>query len=183
MTGSNSWWEIAKNGLEQGDLLPDCLIPIFPENLDEIYRNQLSNKPPIPQLVKPADLIVVTQTCDLGNDKAKSVALARYITLTEYQDRKNYKNAKDVLSDKNNIRKGRIEGFLMLPPPNPLLNQEFLIVSFREIFSLPYDYLVRHSGNIKNRVTLKNPYKEYFSQAFGNYYMRIALPAPIEEFK
>lgn len=195
---ANSWWELVEKGLSQGDLLPKCLVPIIPNNLDDIYIEQnnrsretatgssvtsTGNNLLSRQGVIPTDLIIVTQSCDIGNGKTSAIALAQYITLTEYQNLKTYNNEKEKTSDKNSIRNRRVEGILMLPPPDPLTSPDYLIVNFREIFSLPFNYIDKHSATIKPRFTLKNPYKEYFSQTFGSYYMRVALSDIIPPFK
>ena len=63
------WFSINEPTLHQGDLLPDCLIPEFTALLGDaigdsntIYTDQ-------------ADLIVLSQTCDLAHGKLSLAAL------------------------------------------------------------------------------------------------------------
>jgi hypothetical protein len=53
------WTPINEPALRQGDLLPGCLIPEFPPDFDVATKTA-----PVVQ-VDQADLIVITQSCDL----------------------------------------------------------------------------------------------------------------------
>ena len=58
-----------------------------------------------------------------------------------------------------------------------------LVVDFREIFSLPIDYLKDHAVRLGPRWRLKSPFLEHFSQAFARFFMRVGLPSSIPEFR
>ena len=67
----------------------------------------------------------------------------------------------------NEVLKGRIEGLHLLASPTaPEENRQALVVDFREIFSLPHDYLADHAKRLGPRWGLKSPFLEHFSQAF-----------------
>jgi len=84
----------------------------------------------------------------------------------------------------DNLRKGRYEALHMLASPeNPLDNRGAVIVDFRQIYSLPYDYLSDHAAKLGQRWRLQSPFLEHFSQAFARFFMRVGLPASIPEFK
>jgi hypothetical protein len=55
-------------------------------------------------------------------------------------------------------------------------------LSFREIFSLPHEYLADHAKRLGPRWRLKPPFLEHFSQAFARFFMRVGLPSTIPEF-
>lgn len=67
---SEAWWrQVSGSQLAQGDLLPDCLLPVFTGNSDDEA---------VEEFLERARLIVVTQSCDLENDKpsrASNVAM------------------------------------------------------------------------------------------------------------
>ncbi len=56
-----------------------------------------------------------------------------------------------------------------------------LVVLFQEIWSLPLEYVKAHAAD-RDRFMLAPPYLEAFSQAFGKYFMRVALPTGVPPF-
>lgn len=69
MTTAGAWWaQIEGSSLAQGDYLPRCLVPFFAP--DYGAEKGIQEVP-----VKEYDCIVLTQSCDLENDKAPLVAL------------------------------------------------------------------------------------------------------------
>ena len=172
---SQFWSECLGDGIAQGDLIRDCPIPIFPAN----YVS--GDNRAFPVSVSIANLIVITQSCDLENDKVPFVSFCPYLTLAEISavDTKFLK-----AGERENIRRGRYEGFYMLPSPDdPTSNGNALIVDFREIYSLPIGFVKSHATSIGKRPRLNSPYLEHFSQAFARYFMRVGLPSSIPAFK
>lgn len=55
-------------------------------------------------------------------------------------------------------------------------------MNFREIYSLPIEYLERHSLNLDDRWRLQSPFLEHFSQAFARFFMRVGLPSAVPPF-
>jgi hypothetical protein len=171
---TNVFVQVEGGSLAQGDYLPDCPIPLFPDDFGETKESWIVS-------YREGDLIIVTQSCDLENGKGNMVALCPILdirTLVKI----------DVRFDKKveleNLRKGRYEGLYMLAcPGNPSDNQGVLIVDFRSIYSLPLTFLSRHATKQNKRWRLESPYLEHFSQAFGRFFMRVGLPFNIPAFK
>ncbi len=159
----------------QGDYLKACLVPVVGPNFPGGEDEQTVG-------VKEYDLIVITQSCDLLNDPAHLVALCPvYPTSTYEQSNPGY--AKKGRWEQ--VRKGREPALCWLPYPPDVSTSlqadasdpsEGLVVSFREIYSLPFAYLQKHASDLGSRWRLESPYLEHFSQRFGNYFMRVALP-------
>lgn len=171
----NFWIAVEGASLAQGDLLPNCLVPEFHPDF------RTGSETPHSVIVREADLIVVTQSCDLENRKANFVALCPVNSLTELT-RINTKFAGKV--EREEIRKGRHEGLhILASPTNPENNQDALVVDFRQIFSLPIEYLSSHAGSLGSRWRLQSPFLEHFSQSFARFFMRVGLPAAIKSFK
>ena len=173
---TGDFW-IATRGrlLAQGDLLRDCLLPVFGPSVrvDEETEAIVD--------VCQLDVIIVTQSCDLENDKAQFVALCPIYSLEEFT-RINPKFSKK--HERDEVRKGRHEGLHMLASPtNPANNLEALIVDCRQIYSLPIEYLSAHAESLGDRWRLQSPYLEHFSQAFARFFMRVGLPSSIPQFK
>lgn len=173
---SESWW-IKTNGstLAQGDLLPNCLMPVF----TGIFRQAIGQ--PIEEVINSARLIVVTQSCDLENEKIDFVALCPIHTLAEFED------ANPEFSNQRRweeVRKGRIEGLHLLSSPNdPDDNRSAYVVDFGHIVSIPLSYLSEHAESLGDRWRLNSPFLEHFSQAFARFFMRVGLPSLIPPFK
>ena len=168
------WQQIQGDTLAQGDLLPDCPVPMFPVAFggaagEYTVRVELGN------------MMVVTQSCDLANGKAPVVALCPVWALADYMTADpTFKNWKAW----ENVRKGRVEGLhLLASPDDPTDNKRAVVVDFRQIFSLPFDYLQAHAKTVGPRWRLASPFLEHFSQAFARFFMRVGLPAAIPEYK
>jgi len=170
----NSVW-ISHRGsdLLQGDILFRCAVPIAGQQFglgdteEEIA-------------VEERDLVVITQSCDLENAKRVFAALCPIQAVSDFE-RVNPDFAKKGHWEQ--VRKGRVEGLHMLASPEqPGNNRMALVVDFRQIFSLPIEYLHRHAGSLGDRWRLQSPYLEHFSQAFARFFMRVGLPAHIPPF-
>jgi len=77
-TSAAFWLTIDRVGLGQGDLLPGGFVPNFPPDFgtrDGGGEVQIAT----------ADLIVVTQSCDLENKKVAFVALCPICSLTAFE--------------------------------------------------------------------------------------------------
>lgn len=122
----------------------------------------------------------MTQSCDLVQNKAKSVALCPIYTLEELADKNtSYKNIKEW----EKIRQGRIEGWHMVAGFSGTINHQALVVDFRQIYSLPIGFLNRFILKAQNRKRLKSPYLEHTAQSFARFFMRVGLPSSIAQFK
>jgi hypothetical protein len=168
------WSAVQSHQLAQGDLLQNCFVPVFPPDFGTTLSPQ-----EVP--VATANLIVVTQSCDLENRKVQLVALCPIHSLAEFE------TASPDFAKKGKweeVRQGRREGLYLLPSPSaPENNREALVVDFRQIVSLPFAYLRRHAEQLGPRWRLQSPYLEHFSQAFARFFMRVGLPSAIPPFK
>jgi hypothetical protein len=53
---------------------------------------------------------------------------------------------------------------------------EYLVVSFRDVWTLPLSFLMKFAANLGPRLRLNNPYREHLSHEFGHYFSRVAIP-------
>lgn len=168
------WEPTTGTALAQGDLLPDCLVPLIaPEFGADEDRAEI--------LVAEGNrLIIITQSCDLENEKARFVATCPIHTLPEFEEVNPDFRRKGRWEQ---VRKGRIEGLhLLASPERPEESREALVVDFGHIISLPMDYLASHAGSLGDRWRLRSPYLEHYSQAFARFFMRVGLPSAIPAF-
>lgn len=168
------WNQVNEQALRQGDLMYGCFVPVFDRDFG---ANDGEAEVPVTE----ADLIVVTQSCDLVQAKITLVALCRIESLSDFLETNPAYVPKGRLEE---FRKGRVEGLhLLASPTNPGNNREALIVDFRQIFSLPFDYLTTRAEELGDRWRLDSPFLEHFSQAFARFFMRVGLPSAIPSFK
>jgi len=55
----------------------------------------------------------------------------------------------------------------------------YLVVDFKNVYSINRSTLNDTVKNLKNRIRLLPPYREHLSQAFARYFMRVGLPQDI----
>jgi hypothetical protein len=181
--------------------LYDCMIPIIPEDFDK-RCDKSGNISRIDIDVDVADLIVVTQSCDLENRKVEFVLLCPVYLVSQYKEdcseffgtealKKELEMAKNnqqieklkkEIENKENkkmeeVKKGKHGKLLLLGSTQAPDNKDTcLIVDFGDVHTLPFKYLERHASDLDLRWRLKSPLLEYLSQAFGDRFTRVALP-------
>ncbi len=173
---SDLWWHQTHGGqLAQGDLLPDCLLPVF------IDPTPTEDDTPRDVPVLKQRLIIVTQSCDLAGNKVEFVALCPVHTLDEFADvNLEFKKRKNW----NSVRKGNHFSLHMLAShQNPEDPDSYFVVDFGHIVSLPIEYVINHAQTTEKRWRLASPFLEHFSQSFARFFMRVGLPSSIPEFK
>jgi len=160
--------------LMQGDFLTECLVPTFSPDFGADGDMETV-------ALERGDLIILTQSCDLSNQKTVFVAVCPIYTLENFETTNPRFKERGAWEE---VRRGRREGLHMLASPDdPENNRGALIVDFRQIFSLPHRYLSRHAEQIGDRWRLQSPFLEHFSQAFARFFMRVGLPSAIPPFK
>jgi hypothetical protein len=166
------WDQIQDAALRQGHYPPQCLVPGFGPDFAVAGTHEV--------IADEYDVIVLTQSCDLEQRKVRLVAVCPIYPLAEFEA------VNPAFAKKgrwNEVLKGRVEGLhLLASPTNPAKNREALVVDFREIYSLPFDYLVSRASQLGSRWRLRSPYLEPFSQAFARFFMRVGLPSTIAPF-
>ncbi len=126
------------------------------------------------------DVIILSQSCDLENNKIDLVLVCPYYTISEFT--KINKSFTDYKL-KEAARQGNLPGYHLLNSCPFLDHEEILIVDFKTIFSLSFEFLKAHKLERENRITLLSPYKEHLSQAFARFFMRVGLPSGIPKFE
>jgi hypothetical protein len=167
-----TWWEKTQGKvLSQGDLLGRVSVP----SIRESFPQSSSGEEILD--VEEANVIVITQSCDLERKKTPSILVAHYFTMDEIEE------ANPTFKTKGRWREvaiGRFESLYMLRcPENPENGRGCLVVDFRRVSSLPFSYVEAFAEKIEERWRLKSPYLEHLSQAFGRYFMRVALPTDV----
>jgi hypothetical protein len=166
------WRKINGDLLSQGDLLRRILVPSvlpsFPA-IDEEGR--------LPVEAVTADVIIVTQSCDLENKKLPFVLVAHAFTVSEFETRnEDYKKS----GKWNNVARGRVAALHLIACPEKNDDSaNHIVVDFRQLATLPFGYVQQVAKDAGERWRLQSPYLEAFSQAFGSLFSRVALPENI----
>ena len=172
------WYEelpAAHAGLEQGDFIPACPIVVPPPALAPGGEYELD--------VQEFDVVVLSQSCDLTHaDKITNVLVCPYSGLAEYLQAKaantgSNPTAKFVRAAYDELRKGQQpHAHLLEQPPGSFVPADYLVVDFRNVYAVHYDFLLARVAALPDRLRLLPPYREHLAQAFARFFMRVGLP-------
>jgi hypothetical protein len=172
------WWEhTAGTALEQGDLLLD--IPIYST------RGAASDPHVVQVETELADVVVVTQTCDLDNDKVDRILVAGAQPWRVFAGNQYAAGNTGVKSSgfHQNLVRGNIPALTLLAAAgNTIPTIDWTIVDFRDLAVIQRVDIDAHTRRTTSRLRLRSPYKEHFAQAFARYFMRVGLPLDAEGF-
>jgi hypothetical protein len=190
---SEHWYEVvpAETSLTQGDLISDCPI------LNWSRQNPVEVSAPagvenLRQLITPfvADVVVMTQACDLEHGKVANVVLCPHLSLTGYRTlwENSMKQAGHNPTEKSwrrvcdDIANGYVWNQAFLNRRNEEPTLDIRVVDFHELYTLPRSFLESVSQQRgKERLRLRPPYREHLSQAFARFFMRVGLPTPLDK--
>jgi hypothetical protein len=153
--------------LSQGDILDDCPILVWklaPPPLD-------LNVPPEVRIIR---VVVLTQACDLAQDKTTRVVVAPVHEAEELVAR----NILKAGAIRDQVRRGQVFGWYFLPAAPAAINLAESIVDLRELHTIERRTLQYLVGAGKRVCRLRTPWREHLAQHFGTTYTRIALPQP-----
>jgi hypothetical protein len=129
------------------------------------------------------DMIVTSQSCDLVEGQKKGV---EYVSLSPLWTLSEIEAVDQFLRSaygKEMCRRGNLHGYHMLAACDHAdFQREVGVVSFREIHSLPIDFLRNFADQSGPRRRVRSPYREHLAQAFARYFMRVGLPVDIPSF-
>lgn len=120
-------------------------------------------------------VIVLTQTCDLANDKAVDANVAEVFDAQFLVDSGALKPS-DI---KGQIRAGRVWGWYFLPADAKLGLPE-MIVDLRRLHTIQLDLLRSLVRAGKRRGRVQPLYREHLAKHFADTFSRIGLPRPHE---
>ncbi len=174
---SYPWYEVLddeSNDLQQGDFIHNCPILIPPTNIVDEGENEIE--------IKEIDSIILSQSCDLVNNKIEIVLVCPFYPLNTFlnnlpEDQQGKNSQRKAIE---NLRKGFLPGYHLLNSEMEIQSlSDFQVVDFRNVYGIQYQSLVSLTSKIKGRVRLLPPYREHLSQSFARYFMRVGLPQDI----
>jgi hypothetical protein len=154
--------------LDQGDVIDGCPVTVVAGlQVDRIETAQVE--------LDLHRVIVLTQTCDLANDKANAVLVASVFDAKYLVDNGVVK-ATDL---KGPIRAGRVYGLYFLPG-DASLGVDEMVIDLRRVHTVRPAILSELCRAGKRRARLLTPYREHLAKHFADTYCRIGLPDPYE---
>lgn len=165
----------------QGDIIERC--PVFrpPVDLPWPLPDGDALTPEFEASVQ--DVIILSQSCDLAPNQKSDMWLVLLCPIWTISEVGKVSNFLASQVGKEECRRGNLHGYHMIAPSSHTdWKREVSIVSFREVWSLPLQFITRIAGTLGPRPRIRSPYREHLAQAFARYFMRVGLPADIPPF-
>jgi hypothetical protein len=152
--------------IDQGDIIDGCPLTSLLKYDDDLP--ELSEVECVPYRT-----LILTQTCDLANQKVTNATVAVVYEAQFIVDQGLLRPA-DV---RGPVRAARVYGWYFLPASLDLgLNE--MIVDLRQIHTVRLDLLTSLCHRGKRRGRLQSPYREHLARHFTDTFSRIGLPDP-----
>ena len=189
---TNGWYEAVspRTSLTQGDVIFDCPLLAWGPAISAWLGGPEAEFLKAASHTTRADVVVMTQACDLEHDKLADVVLCPHLPVSEYRQyweeemraRSQNPTQKAWRNHFGDIREGYLWNLAVLNSGDvDGLVTEHRIVDFHEVFTSPKTFLealiVRRG---QPRLRLLPPYREHLSQAFARFFMRVGLPVEVE---
>lgn len=168
------WYATAEGDqpLEQGHFVKDCPVVVPP-------KAEAGDEPLVE--IKEYDVVVVSQSCDLRNEKIELVLVCSVWLLDEFNGCGGLFKGDE---GRESLRRGNVHGYHLLNKCEIAdFQTDFLVVDFRSVYGVDYGFLRDLCMKNGKRLSLLPPYREHLSQAFARFFMRVGLPADIPAFK
>jgi hypothetical protein len=167
------WYEVVseEDELMQGDFIMDCPVVIPPSEISDDIKVRIINY----------DVVIMSQSCDLVQRKLDLVLVCPVWPLNEFEKKSDFFKSKE---GKEALRRGNVPGYHLLNKCEiDGFQTDYLVVDFRNVYSVPFDFIVELAKRRGKRLRLLPPYREHLSQAFARFFMRVGLPVDIPPFK
>ena len=176
------WYEVAQGRtLLQGDLLSACPVLV----LTGESKWPILPGSSVPAEVREVDLIVMTQSCDLENEKVADVLLAQVFPWPMTVKVEVQKGNRFIRSSqfRKQLVAGNVPGLSLLCKRDDEPKMEWSVVNFRHLYTLPKVFTQQFAATAGPRLRLRSPYREHLAQAFARYFMRVGLPHDAKAFE
>jgi len=173
LTKEYPWYDIVngKEDLMQGDFIKECPVVMPPSEISDELDVEIIKY----------DVVIMSQSCDLVQRKLDLVLVCPVWPLSEFENRSDFFRSR---RGKEALRQGNVPGYHLLNKSDIKgFETEYLVVDFRSVYSVPFNFLIDLAKRRGKRLRLLPPYREHLSQAFARFFMRVGLPVDIPPFK
>ena len=170
------WYAKVDGGepIQQGDMIASCPILVPSPAVELAPSAKVSAE------VSEYNVTVMSQSCDLAYGKAPLVAVCAVFPLDEFGKQREFFKSKE---GKEALRRGNVPGYHLLNKCEiPGFLSDFLVVDFRSVYGVAFDFITRFAHKRPERIRLLPPYREHLAQAFARFFMRVGLPVDIPAF-
>jgi len=183
---ADAWYEAvpADAGILQGDLILDCPLLVWKRDRQPVNDGNTEELKGLFEIIA-ADVVVMTQACDLDQKKVSEVVVCSMHSLEEMRKlwAQNNPGAGENAWKKffEKINSGSVWNLAVLNRGEANgLKTPHRLVDFHEIATLPLTFLQKIASNGGPRLRLRPPYREHLSQSFARYFMRVGLPTSVD---
>lgn len=191
MSNHFSWFEdITSNSqITQGDIIKNLPVPTFVTDDEYPYFQPVNFD---------SDVIIMTQACDIENNKVDYINICRLVSLDELlvkqvnehnnQDQSPIKSMTEAKGKQreratkyvDQLINGNVLNFYLLEKHDKLDNR---VVNLKETFKIPFKAMnfLMEEVKVENRLRLQPPYREHLSQQYANIFGRIGLPLDVNK--
>ena len=168
-----AWYDIVDGNedLLQGDFIKECPVVVPPSEISDKVEVRVINY----------DVVVMSQSCDLVQRNIDLVLVCPVWPLIEFGKKNPYYQGRE---GKEALKRGYLPGYHLLNKCEiDRFETDYLIVDFRSVYSVPFDFTLELARKRGERLRLLPPYREHLSQAFARFFMRVGLPIDIPAFR
>ena len=157
----------AEPTLHQCDLLPALPVPILKDlpHPRDLGREETRRQPARPEFW---NVMVLSQTCDIEQEKVDQVLLARYVELSKLSKSESQSGAKW----RRKLRSGQLLPQLVLPPHAKEPTQDWSVVDFRVLVTLDLSYVMAHAASCEERLRIKPEFRHAYIGGFSSWIAR-----------
>jgi hypothetical protein len=185
-----SWYEtVTGPDLQQGDLVLEygVVVAQAPDHVTDRTESRDRGDTEISVTETIRDIVVMTQSCDLENDKVTEVLAASVIGwdawVRTYAESGQPMNSKAQRKWREKLVRGEFPSLSLLRAHDRDPHFGWSVVDFRKLFTIDKQALALHVADMGDRLRLRPPYREHLSQAFARYFMRVGLPLAARDFE
>jgi hypothetical protein len=172
------WYAVVTGAdLQQGDLLRNCPVLVPLSDFTWPLSGDL-----LPVEVQIFDVVILSQSCDLVNDKVEDVVICPHTDLPTLAQESDFFKSRQ---GREALRRGNVPGYHLLAAYEGEVGElrgDLRVVDFRRVYSLPKVFLRRFAEAQGPRLRLLPPYREHLAQAFARFFMRVGLLVDIPPF-
>jgi hypothetical protein len=162
------------DNLEQGDIFYNCTV------LEPSLQNSDRGDTISVRMIK-LDVIILSQSCDLGHGKIRNVMVCPLSKLSKHL-LENFESNGERKGHVKKLKRGEELRYHILNKQAPIID-DFLVIDLKNAFGITFEYLEELRKKQEKNVRLLPPYREHLSQAFARIFMRIGLPDDISDLE
>jgi hypothetical protein len=151
LTKEYPWYDIVngKEDLMQGDFIKECPVVMPPSEISDELDVEIIKY----------DVVIMSQSYDPVQRKLDLVLVCPVWPLSEFENRSDFFRSR---RGKEALRQGNVPGYHILNKSDIKgFETEYLVVDFRSVYSVPFNFLIDLAKRRGKRLRLLPPYREH----------------------